>query len=137
MLNLYSLLHYFILLCFFFFPFICSVFFFFFLSFSLVYQCLSVVQMKYHILLLSIYCGVLYFGCVLKYNHTMFYAFWVLCFSLKHVCISIISSSMFFSIRCFAILFLFPFILTCGFKALHIQIVYLDLGSYNSTSLLP
>ena len=48
----------------------CSVFFF--LSFSLVYQCLSVVQMKYHILLLSIYCGVLYFGCVLKYNHTVF-----------------------------------------------------------------
>ena len=42
---------------------------FFFLSFSLVYQCLSVVQMKYHILLLSIYRGVLYFGCVLKYNH--------------------------------------------------------------------
>ena len=70
---------------------------FFFLSFSLVYQCLSVVQMKYHILLLSIYCGVLYFGCVLKYNHTMFYAFWGLCFSLKHVCISIISSSVFFS----------------------------------------
>ena len=85
MLNPYSLLHYFILLC------------FFFLSFSLVYQCLSVVQMKYHILLLSIYCGVLYFGCVLKYNHTMFYAFWGLCFSLKHVCISIISSSVFFS----------------------------------------
>ena len=45
---------------------------FFFFSFSLVYQRLSVVQMKYHILLLSIYCGVLYFGCVLKYNHTMF-----------------------------------------------------------------
>ena len=73
------------------------VVFFFFLSFSLVYQCLSVVQMKYHILLLSIYCDVLYFGCVLKYNHTMFYAFWGLCFSLKHVCISIISSSVFFS----------------------------------------
>ena len=47
-------------------------FFFFFLSFSLVYQCLSVVQMKYHILLLPIYCGVLYFGCVLKYNLAMF-----------------------------------------------------------------
>ena len=46
--------------------------FFFFLSFSLVYQCLSVVQMKYHILLLPIYCGVLYFGCVLKYNLAMF-----------------------------------------------------------------
>ena len=28
--------------------------------------------MKYHILLLSIYCGVLYFGCVLKYNHVVF-----------------------------------------------------------------
>ena len=41
---------------------------FFSLSFSLVYQCLSVVQMKYHILLLLIYCGVLYFDCVLKYN---------------------------------------------------------------------
>ena len=48
------------------------VFFFFFLSFSLVYQCLSVVQMKYPILLLPIYCGVLYFGCVLKYNLAMF-----------------------------------------------------------------
>ena len=59
-LILTSLLRYFILLCFFFF------------SFSLVYQHRSVVQMKYHILLLSIYCGVLYFGCVLKYNHTMF-----------------------------------------------------------------
>ena len=46
---------------------------FFFLSFSLVYQCLSVVQMKYHILLLPIYCGVLYFGCVLKYNLAMFF----------------------------------------------------------------
>ena len=57
------LLCYFILLC-------C---FFFFLSFSLVYQCLSVVQMKYHILLLPIYCGVLYFGCVLKYNLAMFF----------------------------------------------------------------
>ena len=45
---------------------------FFFLSFSLVYQCLSVVQMKNHILLLSIYYGVLYFGCVLKCNHAMF-----------------------------------------------------------------
>lgn len=82
-LVLTSLLHYFILL------------FFFSFSFSLVCQCLSVVQMKYHILLLSIYC-VLYFGCILKYNHTMFYALWVLCFSLKHVCISIISSSVFF-----------------------------------------
>ena len=44
---------------------------FFSLSFSLVYQCLSVVQMKYHILLLLIYCGVLYFDCVLKYNLAM------------------------------------------------------------------
>ena len=58
-LVLTSLLHYFILL------------FFFSFSFSLVCQCLSVVQMKYHILLLSIYC-VLYFGCILKYSHTMF-----------------------------------------------------------------
>ena len=46
--------------------------FFFFLSFSLIYQCLSVVQMKNQILLLSIYYGVLYFGCVLKCNHAMF-----------------------------------------------------------------
>ena len=83
-LVLTNLLRYFILLC------------FFFLSFSLLYQCLSAVQMKCHILLLSVFCGVLYFGCVLKYNHAVFYAFWVLCFSLKHVCISIISF-LFFS----------------------------------------
>ena len=59
-LVLTNLLRYFILLC------------FFFLSFSLLYQCLSAVQMKCHILLLSVFCGVLYFGCVLKYNHAMF-----------------------------------------------------------------
>ena len=28
-------------------------------------------QMKYHILLPSIYYGVLYFGCILKYNHDL------------------------------------------------------------------
>ena len=36
-------------------------------------QCLSVAQMKYHILLLPIYSGVLYFVCVLKYNLAMFF----------------------------------------------------------------
>ena len=49
-----------------------ALLFFFFLSFSLVYQCLSGVQIKNHILLPSTYCGVLYFLCVLKYNHAMF-----------------------------------------------------------------
>ena len=32
-------------------------------------------QMKYHILLPSIYYGVSYFGCVLKYNHFFFFFF--------------------------------------------------------------
>ena len=29
-------------------------------------------QMKYHVLLLSTYYSILYFGCVLKYNHIVF-----------------------------------------------------------------
>ena len=30
-------------------------------------------QMKYHVLLPSIYYSVVYFGCVLKYNHVVFF----------------------------------------------------------------